>query len=286
MLSSATPQYHRMLHRTIRNRSVLCTVLLVLALLPACKRIPEGNTQTTEGSYTPSNKPLVNYIPKVIAEYPHDETAFTQGLVWLGNNTFLESTGQYGRSDIRLVTAQTGAVLQRRGVEPQFFAEGCCVLNGKIYQITWNEQTCFVYDSASLRPISQFTYRGEGWGITTDGFSLIMSNGSSFISFINPNTFEVQRSIDVTMGGLQKVRNLNELEYINGKIYANIWLTDSIVIIDPRTGNVEGILDCTGLLPASLRRPGTDVLNGIAYNAQTGRVYLTGKYWPLSLIHI
>ncbi len=258
----------------------LCVLTCTILLTTQCKRIPEGNTQTTEGSYTPSNKPIVNYTPKVIAEYPHDETAFTQGLVWIGNNTFIESTGQYGRSDIRITNAQTGAVLNRRALGPQFFAEGCCVLNSKIYQITWNEQTCFVYDSATLSPAGQFTYRGEGWGITTDGFSLIMSNGSSFISFINPNTFEVQRSIDVTIGGLQKIRNLNELEYINGKIYANIWMTDSIVVIDPRTGNVEGFINCSGLLPLQLRKPTTDVLNGIAYNPQNGRLYLTGKYWP------
>jgi glutaminyl-peptide cyclotransferase len=258
---------------------LLLQIFAVIMGLHSCRRTPDANTQISETT-PPAPKAIVNYTYKVLNEFPHDETAFTQGLVWLGNQTFLESTGQYSRSDIRRVQSSTGSVQLRRPLSSEYFAEGCCVLQNRIYQITWNEQKGFIYDLETLRPLGEFAYRGEGWGLTTDGLSLIMSNGSSTITYLNPQTFAVERTIDITIDVLQKVRNLNELEFINGKLYANIWMTDSIVIIDPRTGNVEGIIDCSNLLPARLRSNRTDVLNGIAYNQQTDKLYLTGKYWP------
>jgi glutamine cyclotransferase len=216
------------------------------------------------------------YTYTVVGSWPHDPNAFTQGLIYL-DGVFYESTGLNGASSVRRVDPQTGNVLQRRDLSPAYFGEGLTEFGGKLYQLTWLSQTCFVYDRATFTPLGQFSYEGEGWGITHDGRSLIMSDGTDEIRFLDPETFAERRRIRVRANGVPVVR-LNELEYIKGQIYANVWLTDEIVRIDPWSGWVTGRIDLTGLLP-----PGTghvDVLNGIAYDAATDRLFLTGKLWP------
>ena len=218
-----------------------------------------------------------SYRLNVVKEYPHDVMAYTQGLFFHEGQLY-ESAGQYGESSFRKVDLQTGKVLKRLNFEGRYFVEGSCVLNGRLFILTWQEHECFVYDLASLEKIGTCRYNGEGWGLTTDGKSLIMSDGSSTITFRNPDTFAPERTITVTLRG-QKVMYLNELEYIKGEIWANVYGTDQIVRINPQTGAVTGVINCRGLLPAALRKPSTDVLNGIAVDARGG-IWLTGKYWP------
>jgi glutaminyl-peptide cyclotransferase len=170
-------------------------------------------------------------------------------------------------------------VLQRAEVPAQYFAEGLAALNGKLFQLTWQNHKGFVYDLKSFRLEREFTYPGEGWGLTTDGRRLIMSDGTDQIRFLDPSTLEEQGRIGVTARG-QPVNRLNELEYIKGEIFANVWGTDYVVRIDPATGRVVGVIDFAGLLPAQERDETTDVLNGIAYDAAGDRLFVTGKRWP------
>jgi glutamine cyclotransferase len=214
----------------------------------------------------------------VVNTYPHDRAAFTQGLLYL-DGVLYESTGLNGRSSLRKVELKTGKVLQQVNVPDQFFAEGLAQLNGKLYQLTWQARTGFIYDLKTFDPAGQFFYQSEGWGLTTDGKSLILSDGSDQIRYLEPLTFAVQRTISVKENG-QPVSNLNELEFIKGEIYANIWQTDRIVRIDPATGNVLRDYDLSGLLLPQDRDATTDVLNGIAYDPDGDHLYVTGKLWP------
>lgn len=225
-----------------------------------------------------SGQEVKTYGFKVEASYPHDVGSYTQGLFFYEGGLY-ECAGQYGESNFRQVDPATGRVLRRLNFESRYFAEGACVLNDRLYVLTWREKECFVYDMKSWNKLGTLRYLGEGWGLTTDGKSLIMSDGTSTITFRNPETFVAERSVDVTLRG-QKVLYLNELEYIKGEIWANVYGTDLIVRIDPSNGVVRSVVNCSGLLPASLRRPSTDVLNGIAFDPSDGSVYLTGKYWP------
>jgi glutaminyl-peptide cyclotransferase len=218
------------------------------------------------------------YTYEVVHTYPHDPGAFTQGLVFL-DGTLLESTGLYGQSSLREVELKTGEVTKRVEVPVAYFAEGLALLNGKLFQLTWQNHKGFVYDLGSFQLEKEFTYEGEGWGLATDGRSLILSDGSDQIRFLDPVTFAVQRTIHV-LARDQAVERLNELEYIKGEIYANIWGSDYVVRIDPATGTVTGVIDFTGLLPPEDRRIDTDVLNGIAYDAKEDRLFITGKKWP------
>lgn len=218
------------------------------------------------------------YSYEVVHTYPHDPAAFTEGLVFLNGHLY-ESTGLNGQSSLREVDLDSGNVTHEITLPTQYFGEGIAVLGSKIYQLTWQNHTAFVYDLATFNQIGQFPVDGEGWGLTTDGQSLIMSDGSSEIRFLDPATFQVQRTIDVQQLG-QPITELNELEYINGEIYANVWQTNSIVRIDPKTGNVLGVINLTGLLPDSERTPDADVLNGIAYDPVRDRLFVTGKKWP------
>lgn len=213
---------------------------------------------------------------EVVASWPHDPAAFTQGLIYR-DGLLYESTGLYGSSSLRRVAPATGAVLRRVDVPSAYFAEGLTELGGKLYQLTWQSRKGFVYDFETFAQIGEFSYTGEGWGLTEDGESLIMSDGTNQIRFLDPETFEVRRTIRVFRGGAPVTR-LNELEYIDGQIYANIWLTDYIVRVDPTTGWVTGWIDLTGLLPPDSGN--ADVLNGIAYDAENGRILVTGKLWP------
>lgn len=209
---------------------------------------------------------------------PHDASSYTQGL-FFHDGVLYESSGQYGESCFRQVDLKTGRVVKRENFERKYFVEGSCVLNGKLFILTWQEHECFVYDIKTWLKLGSFRYNGEGWGLTTDGKSLIMSDGTSKIRFLNPDTFMLEREITVSMNGKNVVR-LNELEYIKGEIWANIYGSDMIARINPEDGKVASLVNCSNLLPRSLRKPSTDVLNGIAYDPSAGYIYLTGKYWP------
>jgi glutaminyl-peptide cyclotransferase len=224
----------------------------------------------------PSSVPSRDYT--VVNVYPHDTNAFTEGLLFL-NGALYESTGQYGQSTLRKVDLKSGKVLQQVTVAPQFFGEGLAQLDGKLYQLTWQEKAGFVYDLNTFQLERRFYNPYEGWGLTSDGKSLIMGDGSDQLRFFDPQTWSVQRTIDVRENGVA-VPNVNELEYIKGEIYANIWRTDRIVRIDPATGNVLRDYDLSGLLPDTDRQPNTDVLNGIAYDPNGDHLYVTGKNWP------
>ncbi len=271
------------LNPALRRLSAVAAVLAFL-LLAGCDRnqpgstsVPPAGTAAPAASAAASPK-VTNYTYEVIHAWPHDPRAFTQGLVYL-DGVLLESTGLYGESSLRRVDLTNGTVLQQTVVPQQYFAEGLALLNNRLFQLTWTNQKGFVYDLASFRKLKEFTYQGEGWGLATDGHSLILSDGTSRLRFLDPLSFEVQRSIDVTDQG-RPVKNLNELEYIKGEIFANVWQTDQVVRIDPSSGAVVGVIDFTGLLPAAEHNAGTDVLNGIAYDAATDRLFVTGKCWP------
>ena len=213
---------------------------------------------------------------QIINRYPHDSGAFTQGL-FFQNDALFESTGLNGSSSLREVDLVTGAVLRSVDVPPEYFAEGMTIFQGKIFQLTWQSHVGFIYDPATFAKIGEFSYSGEGWGLTHDGASLIMSDGTNQIRFLDPSDFHVIRTISVVNSQGDPLTNINELEYINGEIYANVWQTDIIVRIDPTSGAFRGWIDFTGLLP-----PGTsaDVLNGIAYDSATRHFLITGKFWP------
>ncbi len=227
----------------------------------------------------PANQETAAYYTySVVHAWPHDPAAFTQGLVFL-HGEFLESTGLNGESTLREVELESGRVRQKISVPPEYFGEGLAVIGDRAYQLTWQGHKGFIYDVATLSLKGQFSYDGEGWGLTTDGRWLILSDGTSRIRYLNPTTFQVARTINVTVSG-QPLARLNELEWIKGEIFANVWETDEIVRIDPSTGVVRGIVDLYGLLQSSDRRPDTDVLNGIAYDPAQQRLFVTGKRWP------
>jgi glutaminyl-peptide cyclotransferase len=214
----------------------------------------------------------------VISTYPHDRLAFTEGLFFHGGFLY-ESTGLYGQSSLRKVDLKTGVVLQEVDIPGQFFGEGLALLDGKLYQLTWKNNIGFVYDLDTFKQERQFSYPFDGWGLTTDGKSLIASDGSSQIRFLDPLTMAVQRTINVLENGTP-VTNLNELEYAKGRIYANVWQTDRIVLIDPATGDVLRDYDLGGLLMQQDLEIRTDVLNDIAYDPDGDHLYVTGKLWP------
>jgi glutamine cyclotransferase len=216
---------------------------------------------------------------RVVHAYPHDTGAYTEGLFY--KNGFLyESTGEAGESTVRKVQLDTGKVLQRHDVPPQYFGEGIVDWKKNLVQLTWKSETGFVYDRASLTTQRTFSYPGEGWALTRDNRHLYMSDGSSVLRVLDPQSLKAVGSIMVTADGIP-VTNLNELEWVKGQIYANIWLTDRIARIDPTTGHVVGWIDLGGLLDVNqLPDPGNDVLNGIAYDAAHDRLFVTGKRWP------
>ena len=251
-------------------------LLLAAALaLAACSRGQQGDAGDVPAS--PPGAGPARYTYEVVHSWPHDPGAFTQGLVFQ-NGELLESTGLNGRSSLREVNLETGRVMRQDTVPSAYFAEGLAVIGDKAYQLTWKGQTGFIYDVPSFELRGTFPYEGEGWGLTTDGTLLVMSDGTSSIRFIDPETFKVVRSIDVTLSGKPVVR-LNELEWIKGEIFANVWQTDTVVRIDPKTGEVRGVIDFSFLLPLD-QRAGADVLNGIAYDPAHDRLFVTGKLWP------
>ncbi len=216
------------------------------------------------------------YKIEVVKAYPHDTGSYTQGLFWHDGSLY-ESTGLNGKSTFRKVDLQSGQALTKLPFNKKYFVEGSVILGDKLYIMTWTNKVIFIYDADTLEYRSTYSYPREGWGLTTDGKSLISSDGSSRIYFLTPE-LKFERSINVTLNG-RAVRYLNELEWIDGRIWANVYTTDTIVIINPDTGIVEATVDCEGLLPERLRTSDTDVLNGIAVDSE-GRIFLTGKNWP------
>ena len=241
----------------IANR--LITIALALAVLVSC----QGKVK--------------NYRLNVIKEYPHDTSSYTQGL-FFHNGTLYESTGQMGESSMRIVDLQTGNALRKLSFADHYFREGSVILDDELFILSWLNKEAFIYDANTLEYKQTYSYPREGWGLTTDGKQLIASDGSANLYFLDKR-FNVQRTVRVTRDD-KPLKLLNELEWIDGKIWANIYMTDNIAIINPRSGVVEGMIDCSGLLDRKLRTPRTDVLNGIAINQADGKIYLTGKYWP------
>ncbi len=217
-----------------------------------------------------------SYTYEIVNVYPHDPEAFTQGLI-MDEGVLYEGTGLWDSSSLRRIDLETGDILQMKPLPNGFFGEGITVSSDKIIQLTWKSQKGFVYDKQSFDLLEEFSYSTEGWGLTTDGTQLIMSDGSANLYFLDPETFEVARQVKV-FNGTSPVIRLNELEYINGDVYANVWLTNKIAIINPSSGQVKGWLDLTGIY-ASETSNSDNVLNGIAYDAEGDRLFVTGKKW-------
>ncbi len=270
--------------KTLRHLSLLLFLTVTLGA-PGCRSEPNANTASVNApgnansSATPAAAEKVKtYGYEVVNSWPHDTKAFTQGLVF-HDGALLESTGQQGLSTLRRVELQTGKVLKKIDVPAQYFAEGLTLFGGKIYQLTWQHKKGFIYDPENFQQVGEFRYDGEGWGLTHDGESLILSDGTSQLRFINPETFEVRRTVTVREGG-RAVREINELEYVKGEIWANVWHLDRVARIDPRDGAIVGWVDLKGLLAAGDVKDPEAVLNGIAYDAAGDRLFVTGKLWP------
>jgi glutaminyl-peptide cyclotransferase len=220
--------------------------------------------------------PVAGY--KVVATYPHSTESYTEGFFYL-DGLFYEGTGLQGHSAVMAIQPQTGKAIQQLDLPSKYFGEGIVNWGSNLYEWTWQSHICFVYDRFSLRPVKQFTYTGEGWGMTRTAKEIITSDGTATLRFRDPGTFKETRHI-VVKEGAQTINRLNELEYIKGEIYANIWHDDRIARISPQDGHVIGWIDLSGLLPASQKINEESVLNGIAYDAQHDRIFVTGKQWP------
>lgn len=228
--------------------------------------------------YSANSKFIPVYTYKVINTYPHDRSAFTEGLVF-EDGVLYEGTGLQGYSTLRRVKLETGEILQICKLPPQFFGEGITIYRNKIIQLTWQSNIGFVYDKYSFKLLKEFNYPNEGWGITHNGKHLIMSDGTETLHFLDPETFEEVSQIEVSANDIPITR-INELEYIQGEIYANIWHTERIARIDPLTGQVIGWIDLKGILSSKDDSKTVDVLNGIAYDTKNNRLFVTGKFWP------
>lgn len=248
--------------------------LTVLVVTVSCAAFPKAGDD--EHKATPQAVPT--YTFRILNSYPHDRDAFTQGLVF-ENGTLYEGTGLYGRSSLRKVDLETGEVLQLHPLPSEYFGEGITILRDTIIELTWQSHKGFIYDKNSFEMLREFNYETEGWGITNDGKRLIMSDGTATLYVLDPETLKTIGHIQVNDNG-RPVDNLNELEYISGQIYANVWQTDNIAVIDPYSGRVTGWIDLSGVLPPQTDGKPVDVLNGIAYDAKNGRIFVTGKLWP------
>lgn len=235
-----------------------------------------GNTPNTEATSNVKSARKLAY--KIVGTFAHDAKAFTEGLLW-HDGAFYESVGLPNRSDVRRVAFPSGRVLESRKNDAAVFGEGLAIANDELVQLTWQNQIAFRYNRKTLKPVGKFSYDGEGWGLTFDGKQFVMSNGSDVLTFRDAKTFAIKRQIHVTWDE-KPLTQLNELEWIDGKIWANVWRENQIVQIDPQSGRVVSYLDLTGLLAQNDANNGEDVLNGIAYDAQKKRVFITGKLWP------
>ncbi len=258
----------------VAGRTLLLFVL-ALVILPgaiftsSCSNSPED---------TPTPDKITLYTYEVVHAYPHDQNAFTQGLVCEGGVLY-EGTGLRERSSLRKTMLETGEVVQMHTLPDRFFGEGITIFGDRIIQLTWQSNTGLVYEKDNFEFLKEFSYSTEGWGITHDEDRLIMSDGTATIYFIDPESLKETDRIEVFDNDGPVVR-LNELEYVQGEIYANVWQTDRIARIDPETGRVKGWIDLTGILSPEDRNQPVDVLNGIAYDAETDRLFVTGKLWP------
>jgi len=254
---------------SITNRGRLLILVLVVIVLAALSYplLIEPDDPPPEAPYT------------VVAIHPHDPEAFTQGLVYHEGRLY-EGTGLWGESSVRIVEPETGEVTLIHLMPREYFGEGITVLGGRIIQVTWQSRVGFVYDVDTLEPMGNFTFDSEGWGLTHDGDRLILSDGSSTLRFLDPETFQETGSVEV-LDGEEPVTRINELEYVDGVVYANIWQTDLVALIDPESGSVLGWLDLSGLRDLIEDDSDIDVLNGIAYDEESGHLYVTGKLWPL-----
>lgn len=245
---------------------------IIGVVLMACAPAPASLIAT-------QRKPAPVQTYKVIATFPHDTSSFTQGLVFADGQMY-ESTGLQGESTLRRVDVATGQTLQRVEVPSQYFAEGLALVGDELLQLTWQHKLGFVYDRATFKQKRTFAYTTEGWGIAYDGASqLVMSDGSDTLTFLDSKTFAPGRKLRVLDAG-RPIANLNELEWIEGELWANVWMTDRIARISPKTGEVNGWIDLSTLFPQNQRVPPADVLNGIAYDKATRRIFITGKKWP------
>jgi glutaminyl-peptide cyclotransferase len=260
--------------RAARGRLVGLALAGLIVALGFVHRVGVGAMQAPVRAG--ASAPVAGYM--VQHTYPHDSNAFTQGLEYVGGYLY-EGTGWNGRSSIRQVQLETGKVVRQRPVSAEHFGEGITIWRGRMIELTWQSQVALVYDLATFEPKSTFRYTGEGWGLTHDTTNLIMSDGTADLRFLDPDTFKERRRVTVTDAGRPIVR-LNELEYVNGQIFANVWTTDRIARIEPQSGRVLGWIDLAGLLPAAARTSGDAVLNGIAYDEAGKRLFVTGKLWP------
>jgi glutaminyl-peptide cyclotransferase len=249
----------------VRNRVIVAFLFLCIALLPipVAYAAPPARTDSYQ----------------IVHVYPHDPNAFTQGLVYVDGKLY-ESTGLNGRSSLRMVDLSSGRVLQRYDLPVEYFGEGLTNWGSDLVQVTWKTGTGFVYDQFSFALRRTFHYEGEGWGLTHDEKTLILSDGTSIIRFLEPKSFREIKRISVNDGSGHPVVNLNELEYIHGEIYANIWQTDKIARISPHTGRILGWIDLSGLMDKRELAASDAVLNGIAYDSKGDRLFVTGKLWP------
>ncbi len=270
-------------------------VILLVSLSLACEKKTEtprsnmNNAASNQNAAVARTTPQTSvpvYTYEIVNSYNHDSDSFTQGL-FFQNGFLYESAGGDGKSDLRKVDLKTGDVKQRRKMESKYFGEGATVLNNKIYQLTWQDGKCFVYDLNTFEPLFTLAYNGEGWGLTNDGTNLIMSDGSHQIKFLDPENFRVIRTINVFNNG-KALTNLNELEYVKSEIWANIWHSDEenilgkenyIARINPADGKILGWIDLKGISPDDVTRDEENTLNGIAYDAATDRIFVTGKRW-------
>lgn len=258
-------------------------ILLITATVFSAEIGQHSSSEATAPTVTNSTQPTISYPAPVVGyrivnTYPHDPSAFTQGLVF-ADGVLYEGTGLRGQSSLRKVDLRTGTILQVRQLPVRFFGEGITIYGNRVIQLTWRARVGFVYHKQTFQLLDTFNYSTEGWGITHDGRSLIISDGTSTLYLLDPQTFREVGRLEVhTRDG--PVSRLNELEYVQGEIYANIWKTDRIARISPQTGEVVGWIDLEGLLRPEDRNRRIDVLNGIAYDVKNDRLFVTGKLWP------
>ncbi len=254
---------------------------LILYFLSSCNNPPKESTEENNPNPAP---PILSY--NIVKVYPHDTTSYIEGL-FLHNNALYESTGNNGKSKLLKLNIENGKPEKEIKLDSTYFGEGISMVNNKIYQLTWQEHKVFIYDANTFKKIKEMQWPFEGWGMTTDGKQLIISTGGSNLYFVNPDDFKIIKQVSVT-DNYGPVGNVNELEYVNGIIYANLYQTNYILKIDPETGKVTGKLDLTGILdkssipydPAKYDVNSGNVLNGIAYDSAKNSFYVTGKYWP------
>ena len=256
---------------------VSAMVVLFVTVFPENMSSGDRSSHQRHKTESGNKSPIPIYTYKVINIYPHDRNAFTQGLIFV-DGVFIEGTGLHGRSSLRRVSLETGEILEYHELPPHLFGEGVTIYDNKIIQLTWRSNIGFVYDKDSFELLREFSYPTEGWGITCDDEYLIMSDGTANLYFLHTESFEEQKRIKVH-DNKGSVERLNELEYVDGEIYANVFQTNRIARINPKTGKVVGWIDLSGILTVEDRRELVDVLNGIAYDSENSRLFVTGKLW-------